>query len=277
MDSWDIRYSRGLDLRVTRTLCRYGYFFCLGVVHPDRSSWIKGTQIIIPYRILYVISSSWPQLGCVAYSWGVSIHLWSSSAKDYHRNVPSSQGDLLQGKNDIIPFWWFDEFAFSNPSPSTQKIRTASCDKMACFNKFGDEQLAIDILANNVIFQNLKKCGSVETASSEETPIEDPMGGQGYSVAFDPLDGSSIIDTNFAVGTIWGVWPGNRLVGMRDPKKYRRYTMSAYPWRSLRVVRSMPPPEYESTSMQWNLSHAVHVPHPTGHDDSLCLVGPTYP
>lgn len=33
------------------------------------------------------------------------------------------------------------------------KIRTASCDKMACFNEFGDEQLAIDILANNVLFQ----------------------------------------------------------------------------------------------------------------------------
>ena len=52
------------------------------------------------------------------------------------------------------------------------KIRTASCDKMACFNEFGDEQLAIDILANNVIFQNLKACGSVATASSEETPTE---------------------------------------------------------------------------------------------------------
>ena len=26
------------------------------------------------------------------------------------------------------------------------------------------------------------------------------MGGNGYSVAFDPLDGSSVIDTNFAVG-----------------------------------------------------------------------------
>ena len=37
---------------------------------------------------------------------------------------------------------------------------------------------------------------------------------QGYSVAFDPLDGSSIIDTNFAVGTIFGVWPGSRLVGI---------------------------------------------------------------
>lgn len=94
------------------------------------------------------------------------------------------------------------------------KVRTASCDKMACFNEFGDEQLAIDILANNVIFQNLKSCGAVATASSEETPVEDPMGGEGYSVAFDPLDGSSVIDTNFAVGTIFGIWPGNKLTGI---------------------------------------------------------------
>jgi len=94
------------------------------------------------------------------------------------------------------------------------KIRTASCDKMACFNEFGDEQLAIDILANNVIFQNLKNSGSVATASSEETPTEDPMGGKGYSVAFDPLDGSSVIDTNFAVGTIFGIWPGDKLTGI---------------------------------------------------------------
>jgi sedoheptulose-bisphosphatase len=94
------------------------------------------------------------------------------------------------------------------------KIRTASCDKMACFNEFGDEQLAIDILANNVIFDNLKASGAVATASSEETPTEDPMGGSGYSVAFDPLDGSSVIDTNFAVGTIWGCWPGDKLTGI---------------------------------------------------------------
>lgn len=52
------------------------------------------------------------------------------------------------------------------------KVRTASCDKMACFNEFGDEQLAIDILANNVIFNNLRQCGAVATASSEETPVE---------------------------------------------------------------------------------------------------------
>lgn len=41
------------------------------------------------------------------------------------------------------------------------------------------------------------------------------MGGKGYSVAFDPLDGSSIIDTNFAVGTIFGIWAGDKLTGVK--------------------------------------------------------------
>ena len=36
----------------------------------------------------------------------------------------------------------------------------------------------------------------------------------GFSVAFDPLDGSSIVDTNFTVGTIFGVWPGDKLTGI---------------------------------------------------------------
>lgn len=82
------------------------------------------------------------------------------------------------------------------------KIRTASCDKMACFNDFGDEQLAIDVLADKVIFDNLAASGVVAIASSEEVPEEKPITAGGkFSVAFDPLDGSSIIDTNFSVGT----------------------------------------------------------------------------
>eukprot|EP00471_Norrisiella_sphaerica_P003405 CAMPEP_0184479108 /NCGR_PEP_ID=MMETSP0113_2-20130426/954_1 /TAXON_ID=91329 /ORGANISM="Norrisiella sphaerica, Strain BC52" /LENGTH=414 /DNA_ID=CAMNT_0026857117 /DNA_START=42 /DNA_END=1286 /DNA_ORIENTATION=+ len=103
---------------------------------------------------------------------------------------------------------------FSACKEIAYKIRTASCDKQACFNAFGDEQLAIDVLADNVIFENLRASGAVATASSEEEPTEVPMGGEGYSVAFDPLDGSSIIDTNFAVGTIFGIWPGSKLTGI---------------------------------------------------------------
>ena len=29
-----------------------------------------------------------------------------------------------------------------------------------------------------------------------------------WQVAFDPLDGSSIVGANFAVGAIFGIWPG---------------------------------------------------------------------
>lgn len=54
----------------------------------------------------------------------------------------------------------------------------------------------------------------VKYACSEEVPEPVDMGGDGFSVAFDPLDGSSIVDTNFAVGTIFGIWPGNDLVGI---------------------------------------------------------------
>jgi fructose-1,6-bisphosphatase len=36
----------------------------------------------------------------------------------------------------------------------------------------------------------------------------------GFSVAFDPLDGSSIVDTNFTVGTIFGVFLGEKLIGV---------------------------------------------------------------
>ena len=43
----------------------------------------------------------------------------------------------------------------------------------------------------------------------------------GYSVAFDPLDGSSIVDANFAVGTIVGIWPGKGLFNRRGSEQVR--------------------------------------------------------
>jgi hypothetical protein len=54
----------------------------------------------------------------------------------------------------------------------------------------------------------------VKYACSEEVPEPVDMQGEGFSVAFDPLDGSSIVDTNFTVGTIFGIWPGDKLTGI---------------------------------------------------------------
>lgn len=33
------------------------------------------------------------------------------------------------------------------------KVRTASCGATACINTFGDEQLAVDMLANKLLFE----------------------------------------------------------------------------------------------------------------------------
>ncbi|KAJ4828239.1 hypothetical protein Tsubulata_036306 [Turnera subulata] len=97
------------------------------------------------------------------------------------------------------------------------KVRTASCGGTACVNSFGDEQLAVDMLANQLLFEALTYSHYCKYACSEEVPELQDMGGPaegGFSVAFDPLDGSSIVDTNFSVGTIFGVWPGDKLTGI---------------------------------------------------------------
>ena len=66
----------------------------------------------------------------------------------------------------------------------------------------------------------LKNSKLVHIGSSEETPQEISLCSndshiKGFSVAFDPLDGSSIVDCNFAVGTICGIWEGKRLLGQK--------------------------------------------------------------
>ena len=97
------------------------------------------------------------------------------------------------------------------------KVRTASCGGTTCVNSFGDEQLAVDVLADKLLFDALSHSHFCKYACSEEVPELQDMGGPvegGFSVAFDPLDGSSIVDTNFTVGTIFGVWPGDKLTGV---------------------------------------------------------------
>ena len=86
--------------------------------------------------------------------------------------------------------------------------------------------LAIDLLAEEVLFAALARTGRVAVASSERAINHappaggtDPRGGQRgslppspfFSVSLDPLDGASIIDTNFAVGTIFAVYRGSTL------------------------------------------------------------------
>ncbi len=81
--------------------------------------------------------------------------------------------------------------------------------KQGSENVQGEEQQKLDVLANETIKNCLKHTGRVCVMGSEEdedivpVPPESAIGK--YAVLFDPLDGSSNIDVNSAVGTIFSI------------------------------------------------------------------------
>ena len=83
-------------------------------------------------------------------------------------------------------------------------------------NEFGDNQLNLDVDCNTIIYNSLKETGVVAYALSEESPTPTELGGGDYIVTLDPLDGSSVISTNFSVGSIFAIWPNkNKLIGLK--------------------------------------------------------------
>ena len=76
-------------------------------------------------------------------------------------------------------------------------------------NVQGEEVMKLDVFANNTIIEILRRSGHVCIMASEE--IDDPIDvpephypGK-YAIAFDPLDGSSNIDVNVSIGTIFSI------------------------------------------------------------------------
>ena len=80
--------------------------------------------------------------------------------------------------------------------------------KLAGFqNVYGDEQLALDRISDDIMRNKLQFSGFVREYASEE--LEDIVkigtGKEKYIVTADPLDGSSLVDSNLAIGTIIGI------------------------------------------------------------------------
>jgi fructose-1,6-bisphosphatase I len=77
-------------------------------------------------------------------------------------------------------------------------------------NMFGEEQLALDRSADEILKAQLQFSGFVREYASEEqdTIVAIGSGHETYFVTADPLDGSSLIDTNLSIGTIIGIHNG---------------------------------------------------------------------
>ena len=76
-------------------------------------------------------------------------------------------------------------------------------------NSSGETQLQLDIKCDMIIEEEFSGVLSINTIASEEK--EDAVKFRNdapYFIAYDPLDGSSLIDVNLSVGSIFGIYKG---------------------------------------------------------------------
>lgn len=90
-------------------------------------------------------------------------------------------------------------------------IRTGDLGVAGTSNLYGEQQLALDVLSDRILRKRLAQSGVVSNVVSEETAdivFIAPHRTGNFSVAYDPLDGSSLVDVNLAVGTIVSIYSG---------------------------------------------------------------------
>jgi len=120
------------------------------------------------------------------------------------RRVPGATGNFTALVNDI-------RLACKRIANLVGKGSLADlAGKAGSVNVQGEDQAKLDILANRIFIEIHERAGTLAGMVSEE--LEDvwqiPEQSRGaYLLAFDPLDGSSNIDVNVSVGSIFSVLP----------------------------------------------------------------------
>ena len=73
-------------------------------------------------------------------------------------------------------------------------------------NTDGDQQKALDVMADEMFAARLGAAGVRYYASEEQEEVVELAPGAKYALAIDPLDGSSNIDVNVSIGTIFSIF-----------------------------------------------------------------------
>jgi fructose-1,6-bisphosphatase I len=87
------------------------------------------------------------------------------------------------------------------------KIHEANRKLAGSKNIYGEDQLSLDRATDEIMKNQLQYSGFVREYASEELREITKIGSgkEKYIVTADPLDGSSLVDTNLAIGTIIGI------------------------------------------------------------------------
>lgn len=94
-------------------------------------------------------------------------------------------------------------------------VRLEYGGKVDTVNASGEQQIALDVLTDKLLTDVLRENHNVAVVASEEKEGEERLseGGE-FACAYDPLDGSSLVDVNLTVGTIIGVYKAQGFLGL---------------------------------------------------------------
>ncbi|MFK5882098.1 MAG: class 1 fructose-bisphosphatase [Sulfurospirillum sp.] len=121
---------------------------------------------------------------------------------DLQHMFPEAKGDLTGLLNELI-------VAAKTINAEVNKAGLADIlGQSGKKNIQGEEVQNLDELTNNTIKKRMESCSYVCAMVSEEEekviPVKEGYSGK-YTLAFDPLDGSSNIDVNVSIGTIFSI------------------------------------------------------------------------
>lgn len=129
---------------------------------------------------------------------GITLDRFIKSNQDQY---PDAVGELSQLLRDI---------ALASKVVNREINKAGLIDIMGyvgATNSGGDSQQKLDLLANTRFIRALSKGGEVCGIASEESENFIDLNNNGkYLVAIDPLDGSSNIDVNVSIGTIFSIY-----------------------------------------------------------------------
>ena len=120
------------------------------------------------------------------------------------------------------------EPVFEAIQKSAYRIREAitneDTDYSSQSNSSGDIQLKLDIISDLIIAEEFSYLPLVKAIASEEKEEEDILNPNGeLCIAYDPLDGSSLIDVDLSVGSIFGIYEGEWNAGKMIAAAYIVY------------------------------------------------------
>ena len=141
------------------------------------------------------------------------------------RHILDEQAAFSDATGDLTALLY--DIAVAGKLISSHTTRAGLADILGAtgdVNVQGEEVQKLDIYAHRTIFQLTDHTGRLAVMGSEESkeiiPIPDKYPTGKYVLLFDPLDGSSNIDYNVSVGTIFSIYrrktPGDRRGTLED-------------------------------------------------------------